>query len=417
MILSVVILIYFILLLVVDFKKGIVISAMTVQMLSYLGTGIPNVKLFFLLSIIAFVLYPVNRKILSTDAYPKWLAWASGVFLLSFTLTTINSGYMHWQTVVINAFSYFFFPFVFWKSLTSQKQVNRALNILVKLMTIAVVFGVIEAFFKKNLLFDFIQNAFTLEDFSFDDDRIRFGLKRCNSIFSYFSTYGIAAFMTFIVLYVRCFLLYHKSQWEPKLMILCAFAAFSTGSRAIFLGLFLACYLLLCNKEFLKSKFGMNLLSLAFLLLPILVVVGYQVVDSMINSDTSKFASGSTSELRTIQWEACLPYFLDSPILGNGRLYIWDVVKAAHYELLGAESIWFSIMVDYGLLGALAFLFLIYSCCKELFKYNWRLISLPIGYLLILSLSPDTGITYNTLLCFTVLIIRMFQFSSKKCES
>lgn len=393
-----------------NFKKGIVISAMSLQMLSYLGTGIPTVKIFFLISIFAFFLYPTFRRQLSTDSYPRYLTLASFLFLLSFALTTFHSGYMHWQTVVVNAFSYFFFPFIFWKCLNSKKQVNLALNFLVKLMTVAVIIGVIEAFFRKNLVFNLIQECFVLEDFSFDDERVRFGLKRCNSMFSYFSTYGIASFMTFIVLYVKCFLLKKRNNWEQKLMILCAFAAFSTGSRAVFLGLFLACCLLLFNKKFLKTKFGRNFMVLIFCLLPVLVVVGYQVADSMLNSDTSQYASGSNSELRMIQWEACLPYFLQSPILGNGRLYIWDVVKEAHYELLGAESIWFSIMVDYGLLGAFVFLFLIFSCSKELWTYNWRLICLPIGYLLILSLSPDTGITYNILLSFTVLIIRMYQF-------
>lgn len=414
MVVSLILTVIFCILILCRFKRGIIISAMTLQLLSYLGTGIPTVKIFFLISILAFILYPMSKKQLSHDAYPKWLTMASCLFLISFALTTVNSGYMHWQTVVVNAFSYFFFPFVFWKCLDSAKRVNLAFSVLVKLMTIAVIFGVIEAFFRVNLVFNLIQNVFAVEDFSFDDDRVRFGLKRCNSIFSYFSTYGIAAFMTFIALYVRCIMFKYKSKWQSALMLLCAFAAFSTGSRATFLGLFLACYMLLINKKFLKTKTGRKFLVISFLLLPVLCVVGYQVADSIINSNTSQYAGGSTSDLREIQWEACLPYFLESPILGNGRLYIWDVVKEAHYELLGAESIWFSIMVDYGILGAVAFLFLIFACGKELWRLNWRLICLPVGYLLILSLSPDTGITYNVLISFTVLIIRMFQFKTNR---
>ena len=149
----------------------------------------------------------------------------------------------------------------------------------------------------------------------------------------------------------------------------------------------------------------------SFLLLPVLLEVGYQVLDSIINSNTSKYAGGSSSELREMQWEICLPYFLDSPFVGNGRMFIWDTVKEANYGLLGAESIWFSILVDYGLLGAFAFLFMIFACSKHLYAYNFRLICLPISYLLIVSLSPDMGVTYNTVLSFTVLILRMFQFS------
>lgn len=150
MVVSLILTVIFCILILCRFKRGIIISAMTLQLLSYLGTGIPTVKIFFLISILAFILYPMSKKQLSHDAYPKWLTMASCLFLISFALTTVNSGYMHWQTVVVNAFSYFFFPFVFWKCLDSAKRVNLAFSVLVKLMTVAVIFGVIEAFFSLN---------------------------------------------------------------------------------------------------------------------------------------------------------------------------------------------------------------------------------------------------------------------------
>lgn len=414
MIAGIILTIFFSIMLLANYKRTVVLIAVTVQLLSYVGTGIPSIKLFFTLSILALLLYPSNKERLSKDKYPRWLTAATIIFLLSFTLTTVTSGYMHWQTVVVNAFAYFGFPFVLWKCLNSKKQVDYAIKVLAIIMTIATLIGVFEAFFRFNPVYDIMQNVFISEDFSFDDDRVRYGLKRCNSFFAYFTTYGIASFMAFVTLYVKGFILKEKSRWLPYLMFLCAFASFSTGSRAIFLGLFLALFMLLVDKRFLKTKIGITIIFISFLLLPVLIEVGYQVLDSMVNSDTSKYASGSTSDLRELQWMICLPYFLYSPIVGNGRMYIWDIVKEANHGLLGAESIWFSILVDYGLLGGFAFLFMIFSCCKHLYAYNFRLICLPVGYLLILSLSPDTGVTYNTVLSFTVLILRMFQFSPLK---
>lgn len=402
---------FFSIMLLANYKRGIVLIAMTIQLLSYIGTGIPSVKVYFALAILSLILYFPNKSKLSKDKYPKWLTASTIIFLLSFAITTISSDFMHWQTVVVNAIAYFGFPFVLWKCLDSKKQVDYAIKELVLIMTVATLIGVFEAFFRINPVFGIMQNIFITEDFSFDDPRIRYGLKRCNSIFAYFSTYGIATFVAFIVLYVKVFMLKEKRPWLTSLMFLCAFASFSTGSRAIFLGLFLALFMLLIQKRFLKTRTGKSMIFISFLLLPILLEVGYQVVDSMVNSDTSKYASGSTTDLREMQWEICLPYFLDSPIVGNGRMYIWDTVKEANYGLLGAESIWFSILVDYGLLGGFAFLFMIFACCKHLRAYNSRLICLPIGYLLILSLSPDTGITYNIIISFTILILRMFQFT------
>ena len=414
MIASIILTVFFCIMLQSDYKRTVVLIAMTIQLLSYIGTGIPSIKLYFALSILAMLLYFPNKKKLSNDKYPKWLTAATIIFLLSFAITTITSDYMHWQTVVVNAFAYFGFPFILWKCLDSKIRVDYAIKVLVIIMTIATLIGVFEAFFRFNPAYDIMQSLFISEDFSFDDNRVRYGLKRCNSIFAYFTTYGTATFMAFITLYVKGFILKEKTRWLPYLMFLCAFASFSTGSRAIFLGLFLALFTLLLERRFLKTKTGVAVICISSLLLPMLLEVGYQVLDSMINSDTSKYASGSTSDLREMQWEICLPYFLDSPIVGNGRMYIWDTVKEANYGLLGAESIWFSILVDYGLLGGFAFLFMIFACCKHLYIYNPRLVCLPIGYLLILSLSPDTGVAYNIVLSFTILILRMFHFSQKK---
>lgn len=406
--------IFFSRMLLYNYKRGIILIAMTIQLLSYIGTGIPSVKIYFALSILSFILYFTNKPQLSKDKYPIWLKASTIIFLISFVITTITSDFMHWQTVFVNAFAYFGFPFILWKCLDSKEQVDYALKKLVVIMTIATLIGLFEAFFRINPVHEIIQKIFIVEDFAFDDTRIRYGLKRCNSIFSYFSTYGIATFVTFVVLYVKVFILKEKRPWLSSLMFLCAFASFSTGSRATYLGLFLALFMLLTRKKFLNSNTGKTMIIISFLLLPILLNVGYQVVDSMVNSDTSKYAQGSSSDLREMQWGICLPYFLNSPIVGNGRMYIWDTVKEANYGLLGAESIWFSILVDYGLLGAFAFLFMIFACCKCLYTYNFRLICLPIGYLLILSLSPDTGITYNIVISFTILILRMFQFSPLK---
>ena len=411
MVAGIILTIFFSIMLLRQYKRGIVLTATTIQLLSYIGTGISSIKVYFALSILALILYLPNKTRLSKDKYPKWLTAATFVFLLSFTVTTVLSDFMHWQTVVVNAFAYFGFPFVLWKCLDSKKQVNYAIKWLVVIMTIATTIGVFEAFFKFNPVFEIIQNVFVIEDLFYDDERIRYGLKRCSSIFGYVIPYGIATFMAFVTFYVKGFILEEKSRWLPYLMFLCAFASFSTGTRAVFLGLFLSLFMLLIQKRFLQTKTGVAMIFMSFLLLPVLLEVGYQVLDSIINSNTTKYAGGSSSELREMQWEICFPYFLNSPFWGNGRMFIWDTVKEANYGLLGAESIWFSILVDYGLLGAFAFLFMIFACSKHLYTYKFRLICLPIGYLLIVSLSPDIGVTYNTVLSFTVLILRMFQFS------
>ena len=156
------------------------------------------------------------------------------------------------------------------------------------------------------------------------------------------------------------------------------------------------------------------LFIVCLLILPLVYEYFSTVVDSIVNSNTTKAAGGSSSELRLLQWEVCLPYFLQAPIWGNGRMYIWDVVAPENPLLLGAESIWFSLFVDYGIMGAITYVIMILGCIILLRKYNYRLIFMPIGYFLILFLSPDTGIQYNLLLTFVVLVVKIYKFLYKR---
>ena len=383
---------------------------MTIQFLSYLGTGVEGIKIFTVVVAVSLVLFFPNIKKLSSTPYPKLLKYSSWFFIISYIVTLISSQWMHWPTVFSNSLTCFVYPYIFWKCLKTKRQLDLAIKIFYYMMALAVFFGLIELVTKQNFAFIAIESAFTLEDFSINSDTIRFGLKRCNSIFSYFSTYGVTSFIGFVLFYA-------KQRWDAELgrnyiiiAMLCVFAAFSTGSRAVFLGLFFAITLLFVDQKFLKSKAGVFLLLMTILILPVLFVLMSQVLDSMINSDNSKYSSGSSSEMRLIQWLACENYFLDSPLVGNGRIYIWETVKPSHPELEGAESIWYSILVDYGLLGAFAFIYLIFSCSKCLWRLNKRLICLPVGYLLILSLSPDQGIQYNLLITSTIVLLKIFEF-------
>lgn len=141
-------------------------------------------------------------------------------------------------------------------------------------------------------------------------------------------------------------------------------------------------------------------------------VVSYfgDVIYSMTNSGASSTVDGSSADLRLLQWECCLPDFLHSPIWGNGRMYLWNGVAPYNSILLGAESICFSLLVNYGIMGAATYTFMIICSIFLLHHYDVRLCFTPIGYFLILTLSPDTDIQHNVLLCFIVLSIRIVQY-------
>lgn len=400
-----------------NYKRGVVIIAATIQMLSYLGTGIASLKIQVLVEFVAIGLYlfyyksDENRK---QNKYPQELTIASLFLILSFTLSEVFSRTTHhWSIIISNIGTYFIYPFILWKCLDSKRNVMIFLKALYWLMLFAMLFGLLELVLRSNYILEFISNIFTIDDFIADDKRVRFGLKRCNSFFSYFTTYGVACCFSFVAFFKMKYSYLIKKKYLTMLILMMPFCAFSTGSRAIFLGLFVILLFMFTQKIFLVSKTFQIVLIVFFILSPVILEISFQVIDSIINSDTSKYSGGSSASLRIMQWECCLPSFLDSPIIGNGRMFIWEEIKPNNSILLGAESIWFSILVDFGILGALAFLNLIFCCCILLYRIDKRLVCVPLAYLLILSLSPDIGVQYNVLITYVVLLIRMNMFLPK----
>lgn len=415
---GVVIAVVYVLLLLKDYKFGVIFAAMTIQFLSYIGTGFPGLRIFTCVAFLSIGLFFLNyRSFKGSTSYPKIFVVASLLFLVSFVVTEMHSRIgAHWLTIIANYGTFFLFPFLLWKSLDSEKRLNQAQSILFVFMIISVLFNIVELILGWNPVTDFVITNLTSEDFLIDSREIRYGLKRCNSIFSYFTTFGVASVFSAATFFVMKYNYQFSKKFMVPLIGFCAFGAFSTGSRAIFLGLAVMFLFLLARKTFFKSKLFYVLLIGTFILAPIIYETSFQIIDSIVNSNTSQYSTGSSSDMRETQWDICLPYILQSPVIGNGRLYIWEYVKPRNPLLLGAESIWFSIFVDYGLLGAFAFLFLLFAMAKELAKVDFRYISFPLAYLAILSLSPDQGVQYNVLITFSILILKTNEFKGNKNE-
>lgn len=418
--------IIYILLLLNDFKKGVILISTTIQFLAYLGTGIPGLKIYTLLALFSLIIFFTKRtvKIIKykssknkDESYPKQLLYSSVFMSLCFLVSNHYAYEKQTALVIINIITLLIFPFILWSAISSREYFIFTIKCIVVFMTIAVITSIPELLLRKNYFTTIIQYLFTVEDFIIDAKGIRFGLKRLNSIFAYFSVFGtISCFSFFILFHLKY--KYQDSYFSQKktISVLCAvlpFLAFATGSRAIIVGLFAILASCIFTKNFIRNKIFSRILFYFIVLSPIIIYILVIIIDSIINSDTSKQVVGSSSEMRVLQTEICVPYFLQSPIWGNGRLYIWNVVAPDNPMLLGAESIWFSLLIDYGIMGGISFLFLLISSGIVLYKEKKSFILLPISYFLITLVSPDVGIQYNIYLTFVIIILKCKQFS--KC--
>lgn len=405
----------FLFLILKNFKKGIIFTALSIQFLSYLGTGVPKVKIFTLLAACICAIW-IIRQIFRKDkqqniSYPKPLIFASIFTAICYLTTTFLTRNSYLTTVLTNLFTFFVFPYFFWYALSNRANVKYAINILINFTLIFSIYAIIEFALRENPLFNLIEELFTLEEFADARSDLRYGMHRCNSFFSYTSPYGYASCALYYIFFYLLFK-YKNTQSKVKLKILVyilPLCILATGSRAIYLGLvpiFLSFWL---TPGVLKLKYTKTIIVLLLISFPITITIFNGIFESFINTNS---VDGSNTEMRENQLDICLYYFYQSPIWGHGKMYLWDTVKYYNWELLGAESIWFGLLVDYGIMGCISFILLIICCSYCLYKIYPQYSLFPFIYFAITFFSPERGYEFNILITLTIFLIKTHQYYS-----
>jgi len=394
---------------------GVIIIAAFIQYMAHLGAGIPGQKMYYITSFVAIVCVACYALFRNRDIrkYPRWILWAS-VFNIICGLITDHQAYdPETNLVLANIATTYLFPIALWYVLYKKKDLNKYIKITI-IVSILAILGVIpEIICGHNYVTDFEQNSLQVEDFMIDAETVRFGIKRTNSIFSYFTTFGTFCMFTSFFFFCLKYVYGIKKIWKVNttfLSLALFLFGFTTGSRAVILALFILIIICMRSRYFNQKISKAKIFLILFLTSPILIPVTYQMVDSIVHSDTTEYAQGSSTEMRQEQLDACLEYLGQSPVWGNGRLYMWNYVKPTHPELLGAESVWFQLIVDFGIMGCVGYLFIIFACAWELYKVRKLYGILPFAYLAITSFSPDTGIQLNMLICMTLVLIKCDKF-------
>lgn len=396
-----------------NFRYAVIFTGIVIQAMPHLGTGIPGIRIFPALVLILFFIYFLHKKKLFAATSPQLCFPRPIIFSILFisfcyitTFFVVKQGNI--ALTIINLIMYFAFPLLFLRCLDTPKAMNFLWNVMAVFFTTAVFFAFLEQILKHNYFYDVMESLFSFDMWSTDSSEIRYGLKRCNSIFAqggHMALHSMLAFMTFF--YLRYFFNYKEKprllnflMWTLPILVL------FSGSRALFVGF---AFILLCLplRYFFKKK--SSYLVTVFLFIVFLAFIPYlsHILDTIINSNKG---GGSSEEMREWQWEICMLYFNQSPWWGNGRMYIWDVVSVENPLLLGAESIWFSLVVEYGIMGCASYLLFIICSSFAMFKYTYKnLFFLPIAYLAITSYSTALGMEFNVPLTYMAILIALFK--------
>lgn len=322
----------------------------------------------------------------------------------SFIISNYYGYYRHTPIMISNIFEYFSI-FVVYDILRRNPIVifKFAFKVILIMAALISVNGFLETITRQNILFDFLQDTGLYDKDARRITEVRFGLKRAQSAFTMHTSLGGYCLISFTFLYYLKKYCKVKARFLGTIIVLLGMNLFFTGARSAIVGFTIAILTFIKLKDFksIKGVIGLLALFLAFVLLQ-------RYLDTIFNSIfySDNAGIGSDTDMRNNQFDICTYYFLQSPIIGHGISYIWEVALPYNKELFGAESLWMPVMVDQGILGIVAVIFIYLSVIRYLWKSNCKkFIFVPLGYLVFNSMSSIPGFSVVYLVYYAILLV------------
>ena len=289
----------------------------------------------------------------------------SFIMMCSLFLSNYFSTDKHTPTMLLMISSYLTFFILIDIFQKNKKIAKYYLKVVIVLAGIMTLNGLFETIFRYNILSElFIKTGVYPDSFNFVTG-VRYGLKRAQSLFDMHTSLGGFCYIVFY------FLLYLRQKGNIKrisiwLLSLLLANLFFTGVRSAIIGFCIGIIPFIDLRKY-KAKNYIIAGLFSCLVLPFLLPYFETVISSITQTDN---ISGSNTDMRVNQFDISLSYMYNSFWFGNGISYTFNIAKIYDKELYGAESAWFPLMIDQGLLGCIAYISLYISAFVYVFKKN-----------------------------------------------
>lgn len=371
--------------------------------------GVPLLTLDLFMTVAFLFMYYVKREKMQLEcvSFPysvpfKWIA-------ISYFLSTLFAyiGFIGaFSQYVGQMLTEFVFAWLMWKIIDRKDIVY-----IIKGIAFMFFFSCLYAFYEKSTETNPIQeyeltlvtDASRAIDFLVADDAYR-GY-RVQSFFEHAIGAGINWGM-FVALYFS-FCIVYKYKLKKLCMItavLCIPCIFFSNARGpiVFLMISILSFIDLKNKSFYKYFIvGAILLIVA---LPLFTDYTDNLL-SIFNTEAQEKVGGSNAEMRMEQLDAAFELMMQSPIVGFGYKFMNELHSTLVSKLLGLESMWFRIMTQFGILGVIVNIILLYYSLVKLPRhYKSRpLFFISLAYWVTASLTSVPGMLMY--LYYLILII------------
>lgn len=314
------------------------------------------------------------------------------------------------------------FPIILFSVLKDYIALQKFIRILTIFLILVLLYAVYEEITITNPIMDWcVRNS---KNFYFVSNKVemRFGFKRAQSFLLYCSGLGALCNSSFFILaFLRSFKskLVDNRKYTILLIVLPIFS-FLTGTRSVFIPFLIIC-LAFINVDYVKRH---------FLKISAIIIISYFTITpffksiyySIIQSDEIEDVRGSSGNMREVQFEISKRYMDKSPIVGNGTHYTAKV-KEEDSQIFGAESIWFPLMIEQGLLGCICLGIVFVGMVIYLLKNRYyKLLFYMLSFIVAKTIAAMAGIGEGFYFVVFVFLLRCQEFgalstnNNEKCE-
>lgn len=388
------------------------------SMLTIPFVNLTTISLGDLLVMIAVILYPLNFSLNDAKKYPFHICTL--LMAIAFFGSNFFGYERHIFLSVAKILTIYVYPVILWVCLNGSKQF-RIFEISMLIFSILlIVYAFFEAFTFSNYLLEFLNKGNQLMDTVMITYQYRFGVKRLQSFLPLFDAFGytVGSF-GLIMIYLKLFV--RKTLVRPDYVTILIIALFVgvllTGTRAVILAVVVGS--LMFYKIFKKYLIPF----IVALVMMCIIASSIPFFENLIKSffDTQS-VGGSNSDMRVDQLMISLYYFFQSPIWGNGPTYTFTVARQLDEGLLGAESVWFVYLIDYGAIGCFILLFtMIYPIAYLIKNKMTSFIFIVLMFFVDKTLSSAPGISDGYFFIYIIFLMRREKFESinrfvKNCQ-
>lgn len=389
-----------------DFKKGILVYAPFKFMFSHgIASHVGKFELDTLFTFCLFIVWCFYKKRDLTDFPLK-----KSVIVVFFAALVYSCNPFFSITTLLDSLSPFLYLVMFFSFINTPKDIR----LFVKIVCIYVLLLNVNALSELagyNVVGIQLQSIMTPGAYWATDAGTRGSFSRLHSFVPHSIGYGVENMVFlgfFLMLYV-----YGESLLKKRIsmcfMVICFIGVFLSGSRSPLLGGIIILLPLIANKKMFNTR---NLIFVCFASIAVAYFAGGYLLtmfDSLTSDDNVDLGGASSWDMRLGQLEYSVYYWMQNFWFGNGHTF--DIFQGGtqYSSIFGAESVWFPIMMKQGLVGMVAYLYVTIDACVSAtnVRFKWVCIGLMLGWLVIDSATNLPGMNILLPLYFYVVYYKL----------